>query len=182
MATDKKNILSLLDKYQTLLIENDKLRAEVETLKARLAALGHPNYLPNREDELASAENLTGIPNNAITDAVGAISYRGVNQQSGSEAKIELFMSLFKGRTDVYAKRWQNSKGPLLGGQATNLPARSKQHCPLNSRRPPQCNSRAEVAFILKFTSLLNPLTGCQLYSSIHFPASSQSRFPFPAP
>ena len=111
MTTDKKNILSLLNKYQALLIENDRLRAEVETLKAQLAALDHPNDLAPRKVEKASPENITRIPNDALTDAVRTNPNRRVNQQSRSEAKIDLFMSLFRGRTDVYAKRWQNSKG-----------------------------------------------------------------------
>ncbi len=111
MTTDKKNVLSLLNKYQALLIENDRLRAEVETLKAQLAALDHPNDLAPRKVEKASPENITGIPNDALTDAVRTNPNRRVNQQSRSEAKIDLFMSLFRGRTDVYAKRWQNSKG-----------------------------------------------------------------------
>lgn len=33
-----------------------------------------------------------------------------VNSQSSSEEKIALFRSLFRGRDDVYAKRWQNLK------------------------------------------------------------------------
>ena len=111
MTTDKKNVLSLLNKYQALLIENDRLRAEVETLKAQLAALDHPNDLAPRKVEKASPENITGIPNDALTDAVRTNPNRRVNQQSRSEAKIDLFMSLFRGRTDVYAKRWQNSNG-----------------------------------------------------------------------
>ncbi len=129
MTTDKKNILSLLSKYQALLIENDKLRAEVERLKARLAALGHPNDLAIGRVETASAGSISGIPNDALTDGVGKNSDRKVNQQSGSEDKIELFMSLFKGRTDVYAKRWRNSKG-----QSGYSPA-----C-LNEWKPGICN------------------------------------------
>lgn len=33
------------------------------------------------------------------------------NNQLGTEQKIALFIDLFKGRTDVFANRWQNSKG-----------------------------------------------------------------------
>ena len=33
-----------------------------------------------------------------------------VINQLGTEQKIALFLDLFKGRTDVYANRWQNSK------------------------------------------------------------------------
>ncbi|MBU3953426.1 MAG: DEAD/DEAH box helicase family protein, partial [Proteobacteria bacterium] len=36
---------------------------------------------------------------------------KSVNHYSVKEDKIALFMSLFKGRSDVYAKRWQNKKG-----------------------------------------------------------------------
>lgn len=111
MTTDKKNILSLLDKYEALLIENDKLRAEVGTLKAELAALSHPIELATEKVETASAENISGIPSYVITDRAKMNPDRKVNQQSGSGDKIKLFKSLFRGRSDVYAKRWQNSKG-----------------------------------------------------------------------
>jgi len=34
-----------------------------------------------------------------------------IDKNSDSQKKIELFMSLFRGRSDVYAKRWENKKG-----------------------------------------------------------------------
>ncbi|MEN6455259.1 MAG: hypothetical protein ABFD10_13455 [Prolixibacteraceae bacterium] len=34
-----------------------------------------------------------------------------INKRSDPDEKIRLFMSLFRGRDDVYAKRWENKKG-----------------------------------------------------------------------
>ena len=33
---------------------------------------------------------------------------QNINNKSDTKSKIKLFNSLFKGRTDVYAKRWEN--------------------------------------------------------------------------
>lgn len=43
------------------------------------------------------------------------ISGATVAQQSSSKDKIKLFRSLFKGRDDVYPKRWENSKSEKSG-------------------------------------------------------------------
>ena len=39
----------------------------------------------------------------------------GVHNKSKPEEKIKLFLSLFKGRTDVYAKRWDSNKTDRSG-------------------------------------------------------------------
>jgi len=38
-----------------------------------------------------------------------------INKKSDSLEKIKLFMSLFRGRDDVYAKRWENNKKGTAG-------------------------------------------------------------------
>ena len=38
-----------------------------------------------------------------------------VNSRSSADDKIKLFRSLFRGREDVYAKRWQNLKSGNSG-------------------------------------------------------------------
>jgi hypothetical protein len=109
MTNDKSNKLSLLNKYQSLLIENDRLKNENKKLKAQLEALKHP------------ANNINEIKQNIIIEndkekVSSDISYQtkyvaAVNQNSSPGEKIKLFMSLFKGRENIYAKRWQNKNG-----------------------------------------------------------------------
>lgn len=85
------NNVDLLTKYQTLLVENERLKAENKRLRAQLGQVyPHPMGLFElKPNELCS----------------------GVTQNSDTREKVHLFMSLFKGREDVYAKRWQTKEG-----------------------------------------------------------------------
>ena len=91
MADGKKFDLSLWEKYQALLKDNYSLKAENKKLKAQLG-IDHP-----RTDSSA-------VVNNERPIHVATKNFK-------AEEKIKLFMSLFKGREDVYAKRWQNKEG-----------------------------------------------------------------------
>ncbi|MHB8871818.1 MAG: TOTE conflict system archaeo-eukaryotic primase domain-containing protein, partial [Candidatus Doudnabacteria bacterium] len=73
-----------------LLKENYDLKAENKKLKAQLGIGDLPTDGPRVTNE-------ESIPNKVKNRSV--------------EEKIKLFMSLFKGRNDVYAKRWQNKEG-----------------------------------------------------------------------
>ena len=99
------NINELMEKYKILLIENKALKEENEILKARLRISDPPqpvlfqdpkNHLPL---DFAASETLGKNPPPIISRPPDAAE------------KIRLFMSLFKGREDVYAKRWQNREG-----------------------------------------------------------------------
>ncbi len=111
MTHDKKDILSLLSKYQALLIENEKLRAQVKALKAQLGILGHSDVSATEKAALANTGSISGIPANIPTEPLETNSKFKADQQSDPGDKIRLFMSLFRGRDNVYARRWQNSKG-----------------------------------------------------------------------
>jgi superfamily II DNA or RNA helicase len=77
----------LFEKYQILLAENKTLKEENEELKARFGL--YESHGQNRiEQEVATPCSITNPAD-----------------------KISLFMSLFKGRDDVYAKRWQSKDG-----------------------------------------------------------------------
>jgi len=111
MTDDKKNSLSLLDKYQSLLIENDKLKAENKKLKEQLDAC-----LPGRQTLTHQDETIKEAVAISVSERYASLAVKethhennsSINRNSSPGDKIKLFTSLFKGREDVYAKRWQN--------------------------------------------------------------------------
>jgi superfamily II DNA or RNA helicase len=100
----------LFEKYQKLLAENKILKEENEALKARLG-------LHIKRD----SDQDQGTANNLLLELVAKESPSEIHCQNkieqvvatpcsitNSAEKISLFMSLFKGRDDIYAKRWQS--------------------------------------------------------------------------
>lgn len=81
---------TLLEKYNELLAKYYELEEENRKLKEKLDIL--PDNKWNRE-----------VPPQSRNQKI--------NKFSPAAEKIDLFMSLFNGRRDVYAKRWQNRKG-----------------------------------------------------------------------
>ena len=104
----------LLEKYNLLLSENKRLIKENDRLKVQL---GITKCKPS---ENRIAESTTEI--NTLEDEpsdTNALSH--VNNKSDSISKIKLFMSLFKGRDDVYAKKWENKKKATSGFSPVRL-------------------------------------------------------------
>jgi hypothetical protein len=91
----------LFQKFNLLLNENNRLTKENSRLKA-LLGLGEPE-LTQPTDSANSTE--TDIPDD---ESACRNCFAGVNGTSDPLVKIRLFMSLFRGRDDVYAKRWEN--------------------------------------------------------------------------
>lgn len=89
----------LLEKYQALLIENNNLKREIKALKAQL----------DSEETQPCMEEFQ-----AVFDFYEPL-FSGIDKFSDTREKITLFMSLFKGRDDVYAKRWENPKKGTSG-------------------------------------------------------------------
>lgn len=84
----------LYEKYKNVLQENQRLKAENEEYRIRLG--------------LSISE---ACLNNYVKDNPALINpTTSINNNSSPADKIKLFMSLFKGRDDVYAKRWQNKE------------------------------------------------------------------------
>ncbi len=89
-------------------------------MRLRYAALRYTNRL-NSEDLLQSAlsecsrlrELLArhGIPAEEAAPATPEVAVAAVNNQSPPEVKLSLFRSLFRGREDVYATRWEGKAG-----------------------------------------------------------------------
>jgi len=86
--------VNLERRLQEALDKCEKLRVENTQLKGRLGK---------------SADSFTAEPgpNSIALDK----NPSGVTNQSSSEAKIELFRSLFRGREELYALRWESRKG-----------------------------------------------------------------------
>ena len=98
----------LLEKYNLLLHENNRLMEENARLKARLG-ISTSMLSENRIVESATERDMFDDgPNDSATSS-------DVNNTSDSILKIKLFMSLFKGRDDVYAKKWENKKKAKSG-------------------------------------------------------------------
>jgi len=109
------NYEELLAKYQALLIENDELKKQNNILNNQLG-------IGKQQSVIATTSPLQVI----LTT---------INHNSGAKEKIQLFMSLFKSRNDVYAKRWQNKVGKAgympvcLNEWKTNVCGRPRIKC-----------------------------------------------------
>ncbi len=92
----------LYNKYIKLLEENQRLQIENEDLKKQVS-LPIPEICMDNDDKILRMTNETiSITKHELGE---------VSNSSSPEEKIELFRNLFKGRDDVYAKRWQNKEG-----------------------------------------------------------------------
>lgn len=91
------NYEELYNKYLILEAENKRLKEDLEQLKVKLISETPENY--RTETNLQSKVDLF-----ERTEIL-------INQSSSNKDKIELFLSLFRGRTDVCAKRWKNKPG-----------------------------------------------------------------------
>jgi len=97
----------LLEKYNILLNENNRLTEENNRLKAKLGE--------TPSDPYNSISNI--ISEQTIIDDKPTVgpSFSEINNKSDSILKIKLFMSLFKGRDDVYATKWVNKNKTKSG-------------------------------------------------------------------
>jgi hypothetical protein len=96
--------------------ENQRLREENAGLRRLLAANGMPipQFTP---DNARSVQTITPA----------AVE----NREERARKRIALFRSLFRGREDVYARRWENSDG-----RSGYSPAAMKDWKAINSSRP----------------------------------------------
>ncbi len=88
----------LLEKYNLLLIENSRLIKENDRLKVQIGVT------KRKPSEDRSAVSATG-KNPRDDEPTDSTSFSDASNSSGSVSKIKLFMSFFKGRDDVYAKK-----------------------------------------------------------------------------
>lgn len=111
----------LFKKYRALLEENEQLKSKIKELEAASDSF-KPRSKRTQTQEVLFNEIQPAAPNNKTKKPVekdsleisadpSTIFSKPINQYSSKEDKIELFMSLFRGRSDVYARRWENKKG-----------------------------------------------------------------------
>lgn len=105
MTVDYKE---LLEKYNVLLKQANRLIIENRYLRAQLG-LPESGLAPKTA---AAKSSETDPPSKESTHRN---AFAGVDCTSNSLSKIHLFMSLFKGREDAYAKRWENKRKGTSG-------------------------------------------------------------------
>jgi hypothetical protein len=111
--------------YQQLLVEYNKLIKENAVLKKENTELRKLMSLP--EQTVDVKDTPTVILNESC-----------ISNYSSKKEKIELFISLFKGRDDVYAKRWYSLKTQKSGYQPA---CENEWNDELCDKRKYKCNS-----------------------------------------
>ena len=98
----------LLKSYERLLREFNRLKDENRQLREQLG-LGDFEGSHNSVSESAPEKDSLDLrTTDNISDSI-------ISNTSNSSEKISLFMTLFKGRNDVYAKRWESKKKGTSG-------------------------------------------------------------------
>ena len=99
------NYEELLERYLALIAAHKTLQEEHEILRARLSA--------TEQQQLTSCQDFAcNLPLELdLQEAPEKYSHSGLTGYADPFEKIKLFGSLFRGREDVYAKRWQNREG-----------------------------------------------------------------------
>ena len=103
MTTDVNN---LLKNYNALQLENNQLKEELKRLRQQLGLEPEETIEPQQTLDLADTSDKI-----LQTETVNP----SVTNNSTSAEKIKLFLSLFKGRDDVFARRWENPKKETSG-------------------------------------------------------------------
>lgn len=103
------NFEELFEKYNQLLFENNRLKEEINGLKAQYGVIESQDISTDETDTMEYE------PEPKYVDAEVSTTTPSINNSSDPKEKIRLFMSLFKGRDDVYAKRWENVKKVTSG-------------------------------------------------------------------
>lgn len=100
------SLKELQTKYQLLLAENRLLKEELNAIKAGLSAT---------ELQRQVEPDFPRKPESIIQHSDAASTSTRISNSSESADKIKLFMALFKGRDDVYAKRWDSKNKGTSG-------------------------------------------------------------------
>jgi superfamily II DNA or RNA helicase len=135
----------LLNKYQTLIVENCNLKDEIVHLNAKLDALEHQASITGSSDfAVEDIPHQTILPLELFRhESEDQALPPKINNQSDPEEKLKLFMSLFKGRDDVYAKRWENKKKGTAGYSPSCLNEWKSELCRKPTGKCVDCPNKA---------------------------------------
>lgn len=137
--------------YEKLKTECERLKRENAELKRRLSVFDHSIARQNAEDtteeENGQATFTQETPDtrdeavlSQTADAV--LQSVTVTKFSSPQEKIELFMSLFRGRTDLYAKRWYSEKSGKSGYQPVCANEWNRWLCDKRNMKCGDCKNR----------------------------------------
>lgn len=120
----------------------EELRAELERAEANLARLAKERKEAERKQAFLR-EQLAGLERGA--DRLAAESYDRVLIPDTDEGKIDLFMSLFRGRHDVYPKLWISKR---TGKKGYSPACANEWRAGLCDKRKVKCGQCPNMAFL----------------------------------
>ena len=134
---DTKEYVALQQECERLRAENQRLNKSLARYRAQYGEL--PETDNGEEIGAQSVEEIKSGESRVIAlSSDSAI----VTNQSPSEEKIKLFRSLFRGREDIYAKRWSSEKSGKSGYQPVCLNEWNTWLCDKRKTRCSECKNR----------------------------------------
>lgn len=136
------NYEALLAKYEALMLENKLLKEENDQLKQQLG-IGESLFSANQEsNDIQASLEIQQPPSQVDVAASKCITVRPLSPAE----KIGIFMSLFRGRDDVYAKRWENPKKGTSGYAPVCLNEWHRGICVKPQGKCADCNNKQYAA------------------------------------
>ena len=137
------NFNELIEKYRALQDENRKLKEKIKLLENQIG-----EKLGATKEEV---ENEKNDQDQIIKPDIPLVAIKSItiSKQSSPTEKIDLYKSLFKGREDVFATRWENSKK----GTSGYSPACGNEWVPGICQKPKIKCSACKNKDFLKFDS-----------------------------
>ena len=127
------------DEYERLIESNRRLISENERLRQELEYyhICYGRIIP----ELPQFCSAT-VPEKTLNGEDKASSQSAVTRSSSVAEKISLFRSLFKGREDVYARRWYSKKSGKSGYRPVCLNEWKSRLCDKSKVKCSECKNR----------------------------------------
>lgn len=134
---DTKEYSALQEECERLRTENQRLNKDLARYRAKYGELSEPDKGGEigalSAVEIKSGESKVHAPSSNVVL---------VTNQSPSEEKIKLFCSLFRGREDIYAKRWHSEKSGKSGYQPVCLNEWNTWLCDKRRTKCSECKNR----------------------------------------